>query len=99
MKLQRMFGLLSLALAGCASLEATPPTAIHQPMSIRPEPRTAQPPATGSIFQQAYSRPLFEDRRARFVGDIITVRLEETTSANKASSADSSRTDSTDPSV
>ena len=26
-------------LAGCSALQTTPPTAVHQPMSIRPEPR------------------------------------------------------------
>ena len=65
--------LAALALAGCAALQATPPTAVHQPMSVRPEPRTALASQPGSIFQPNFSRPLFEDRRARFVGDVITV--------------------------
>ena len=70
----RIFVRLSVALAvaglaGCAALQATQPTAVHQPMTVRPEPRSAQASQPGSIFQSSFSRPLFEDRRARFVGD------------------------------
>ncbi|HMV17676.1 MAG TPA: flagellar basal body L-ring protein FlgH [Zoogloea sp.] len=78
-------------LAGCSALQTTPPTAVHQPMSIRPEPRTAQASQPGAIFQQSFSRPLFEDRRARFVGDIITINLVEQTAASKKSSANAER--------
>ena len=83
--------LLLAALSGCAALQATPPTAVHQPMSVRPEPRTAQAANPGSIFQPSFTRPLFEDRRARFVGDIITVNLVEQTAASKKSSATAER--------
>jgi flagellar L-ring protein FlgH len=83
--------LLLTGLSGCAALQSTPPTAVHQPMSIRPEPRTAQASQPGSIFQPSFSRPLFEDRRARFVGDVITVNLVEQTAASKKSSATAER--------
>ena len=62
--------LFLLVTAACSTV---PPTNIHQPMSVRPEPRTAQAAQPGSIYQSSFSRPLFEDRRARFVGDVITV--------------------------
>ena len=52
-------------LSGCASLQSTPPTAVHQPMSVRPQPRPEMAPANGGIYQPAFVRPLFEDRRAR----------------------------------
>lgn len=88
----RLISLLFVAsLSGCAALQATPPTAVHQPMSIRPEPRTAQASQPGSIFQPSFSRPLFEDRRARFVGDVITINLVEQTAASKKSSATAER--------
>jgi flagellar L-ring protein precursor FlgH len=46
---------LALAgLAGCAALQATPPTAVHQPMTVRPEPRSAQASQPGSIFQSSF---------------------------------------------
>lgn len=76
----------TLALHGCASIYSTPPTAVHQPMSARPEMRVAAP-ASGAIYQGAVARPLFEDRRARHVGDTITVNLVERNNATKASNA------------
>jgi flagellar L-ring protein precursor FlgH len=54
-------------LAGCVT--TAPSTAIHQPMSVRPEARAYIAPSNGAIFNVASARPLFEDRRARFVGD------------------------------
>jgi flagellar L-ring protein precursor FlgH len=62
-----------------------PPTNVHQPMSARPAQRpdalAASLAATGSIYQAGASRTLFEDRRARYVGDTITVTITENTSA------------------
>ncbi len=40
----------------------------------------------GSIYQSGYGISLFLDRRARQVGDVITVLLEEKTDASKSSS-------------
>ena len=91
--------LAPLALAACAALQAPPPTAVHQPMSVRPEPRTAQASQSGSIFQPSFSRPLFEDRRARFIGDVITVNLVEQTAASKKSSATAERNASLSASI
>ena len=86
--------LTAVALSGCAALQGTPPTAVHQPMSVRPEPRTALASQPGAIFQQNFSRPLFEDRRARFIGDVITVNLVESTAASKKSSTTAERNSS-----
>ncbi|MFX3787070.1 hypothetical protein ACJBSR_11295, partial [Streptococcus suis] len=36
-------------LAGCVT--TTPPTAVHQPMSVRPEPRPQYQTNAGAIFQ------------------------------------------------
>ena len=91
--------LAALALAGCAALQATPPTAVHQPMSVRPEPRTALASQPGAIFQPNFSRPLFEDRRARFIGDVITVNLVESTAASKKSSTAAERSASLSASI
>lgn len=77
-------------LAGCAT--TTPPTAVHQPMSIRPEARVAPPASRGAIYNVASSRPLFEDRRARFVGDLITINIAETVQASKKSDTKAERT-------
>lgn len=91
--------LAATALAGCAALQATPPTAVHQPMSVRPEPRTALASQPGAIFQPSFSRPLFEDRRARFIGDVITVNLVESTAASKKSSTAAERSASLSASI
>ncbi|WP_319002393.1 flagellar basal body L-ring protein FlgH [Quatrionicoccus australiensis] len=48
-------------------------------------PRYEAALANGSIYQAASSRPLFEDRRARYVGDTITVTITESTSASTKS--------------
>lgn len=49
----------------------------------------------GSIFQPGISAGLFEDFRARQVGDILTVILNESTEAEKSSDTSIDRTDST----
>jgi flagellar L-ring protein precursor FlgH len=86
-----------LGLAGCVAL--TPPTAVHQPMSVRPEPRLAPPPANGAIYRADMGRPLFEDRRARLVGDTLVIRLAEKTQASKKSSTSADRDYTSDISI
>ena len=91
----RFFCLLSsvlcLLLAACTTV---PPTNVHQPMTVRPQARGTTPAANGSIYQPGVSRTLFEDRRARYVGDTMTITISETTSASTASSTNVSRTGS-----
>ena len=79
-------GAIVLVLGGCA----TPPsTGIRQPMTARPvEQKAAALQSDGSIFQAGQNeRPLFEDRRARNVGDVLTINIVETTSASDKSSS------------
>ena len=83
--------LSALFLGACSTLESTPATAVHQPMSVRPAPRVQHAPANGAIYQPAYARPLFEDRRARLVGDTLTINLVESNTAQKASNTSASR--------
>lgn len=87
-----LFFLAAPLLAGC--LASTPPTAVHQPMTARPEPREAVKPINGAIYQIGSARPLFEDRRARFVGDTLTITINEKNTAQKASTANSDRSSS-----
>lgn len=90
-----MIRLLTIVLAllgsACSTLEPTASTAVHQPMSVRPAPRAQAAPANGAIFQPAVVRPLFEDRRARLLGDTLTINLVESNTAQKASNASASR--------
>lgn len=80
--MKRLALLFFFLLAGCTTV---PPTNVHQPMSARPAPRLDAPVANGAIYQASAVRPLFEDRRARFVGDTLTIQLVESTSASATS--------------
>ena len=92
MKFSAALALVALVLlSGCASIYPTTPTAVHQPMTARPEARAQAVPATGAIYQVAYARPLFEDRRARHMGDTITINLVERNTAQKSANANATR--------
>ncbi len=80
------------SLSGCAT--TVPPTSVHQPMTVRPEARSVNSASNGAIFNVASSRPLFEDRRARFVGDTITINIAEKTTASKNSENKTTRSTS-----
>lgn len=84
------------ALAGCGT---TPSSVVDHPTSARPQAQTAQGPANGAIYQAASHRPLFEDRRARQVGDILTVVINEKTQAGKAASSSGAKTGAVDSSI
>jgi len=84
-------------LSGCAGV---PPTNVHQPMSARPAPVVQPPEANGAIFQAATNRlVLFEDRRARHVGDTLVVNIIERDSVSKTASATAERTTSMSASI
>ncbi len=92
-----LVAMLPLLMAGCAT--TTPSTSVHQPMTARPEPRHYAAPAKGAIYNVASARPLFEDRRARFVGDTITINIAEKTSASKNSENKTTRKASVEAAV
>jgi flagellar L-ring protein precursor FlgH len=87
-KLISILGCAALLLPACSMLQQT--TSIHQPMTARPAPAPVAADGSGSIFRNQ-SRSLFEDRRARYVGDTITVNLVERTAATKSSNASTDR--------
>ena len=75
-------------LAGCQSvLPTVAKVDVAEPVVVRPY--TAPRPMTpnGSIYQAAQYRPLFEDHRARLVGDTITVQIVERVSASARSTS------------
>lgn len=81
--------LLAALLVGCSTV---PPVAIHQPMTARPVPSAEAPGGNGSIYQAGYTnRSLFEDRRARNVGDTLIITINEKMSASKKSSSSADR--------
>lgn len=83
--------LVALA-TGCATLNPPPPVDI---LPTAPPPVAALPrptgPATGSLFHTASYRPAFEDQRARLVGDIVTINIDEDIQANQQSTSNVSR--------
>lgn len=93
---QCSFLLLPICLAACVT--TVPPTSVHQPMTARPQAIVVNN-SNGSIFSTASSRPLFEDRRARFVGDIITINIVEKTAASKKSENSTTRTQTIDAGI
>jgi flagellar L-ring protein precursor FlgH len=70
---------LLLPLTACV-----PSTNIKQPLTARPLPQSTSVSANnGAIFQAGVNeRPMFEDRRARNVGDVLIINIVETTSAS-----------------
>ncbi len=81
---------LAAVMQGCGTI--TPPTAVHQPMSVRPPERETKNAVGGSIYSAGISqRGLFEDRRARYVGDTVTINLVERTQAKKNAGTNTAR--------
>jgi len=83
-------------LTGCATSTADRTLSDLPVTSAKPRPALSVPASQGSLFPSTGGlstgyRPLFEDRRARMVGDTLTVLLNEKTSANKKSSASASK--------
>lgn len=77
---------VSFVLGGCAT--SAPIT--HQPMTARPAPAPVS--ANGaSLYSDSTYRPLFEDARARHVGDVLTIVISENNTASKKSSTDATR--------
>jgi flagellar L-ring protein precursor FlgH len=81
-------------LGGCALIPPEP--VVTGPTTATPPAPIASASPTGSIFQPTIygSYPLFEDRRPRNVGDIVTVLLNERTAAAKNVATNTSRTGS-----
>ncbi len=78
------------ALSGC--ITTAPPTSVHQPLSVRPAFSPHASGANGAIYQTGFGdRALFEDRRARRVGDTLTIVISEKTNASKRSNTNAER--------
>lgn len=91
--------LCALALAACSTV---PETIVQRPTTTRPPastPAQAPAPANGAIFQAASYRPLFGDRRASMPGDVLTIVINEKTSAGKTGSDTGNKTSSASFSV
>ena len=75
----------ALLASGCVTLNPPPPVDMPStaPPVLQPREQTAQNP-TGSLFNASRYRPMFEDQRARMVGDSVTVQIVERVSASQS---------------
>jgi len=80
LKLLTLASLILLVACTTNPVKRDPEYAAVRPVATAPEPQ-----ADGSIFNTSTNVSFFEDYRARRVGDILTVKLEEETSAEKES--------------
>jgi flagellar L-ring protein precursor FlgH len=78
-------------LAGCATPYPEPQVELAHTPVVNLPPMQPLAPTNGAIYQGASYRPLFEDHRARLVGDTLTVRITERLSASQSSSSEVNR--------
>ena len=92
---------IGLACSACASLPQPVSVDFAEQKAPAPaaQPARVIPPNTGSLFQSVSYRPGFEDRRARAVGDTITIQIIENVSASQKSTSTVNRTSSTDAAI
>ena len=90
---------IAVAMAGlsaCANMGG----AAHADYRPTPPPQPVLPPASsGAIYQPARGLSLFDDVKARRVGDTVTIRLAERTQASKSASTDARKDSSIDTGV
>lgn len=80
---------LSVVFAGCS---VSPSRDIAKGFEAsRPTYYTPPPSQNGAIFQAGYEISLYQDRRARHVGDVLTIVLSEKTNASKQAATNTSR--------
>lgn len=77
---------MAVLLGGCFPVKPDPDYA-----PAAPRVATPPPPTGGAIYQPGYSIFLFEDIRAKRVGDLLTIVLNENTSANKKADTKTSK--------
>jgi flagellar L-ring protein precursor FlgH len=86
---------LLLAAAGCASRSGPEATAATPPPGYAMVP-VAAGAGSGAIYQPASAVLIFHDAKARRVGDVLTVILNERTQASKSNSTGTSKSTSID---
>jgi flagellar L-ring protein precursor FlgH len=83
---------IALAASGCADEGFGRAPGIAATL---PPPPAIDTPATGSLYNPAQFVSLVGDRRARRVGDLVTILLVERTQARKSATADAARDSAT----
>ena len=91
--------LLATLLSGCVTLGSNPKVELADTRAVQAVPMLQAPVVNGAIFQSAQYRPLFEDHRARLVGDSLTVSIVEKVSATQSSTSSVDKSGSLDAAV
>jgi len=84
-------------LGACSLVPKQDPPLVEQPFSMRPVQPQLEPASPGSLVPRSALgvstgyRPLFEDRRPRHVGDVLTVAINERTQASNRQGSNLSR--------
>lgn len=86
--------LSSVIMSGCSTSSVRPISQGFEPS--RPSYYSPPPPQNGAIFQAGYEISLYEDMRARRVGDILTIILSERTNASKKAATNTAKDSSVD---
>lgn len=84
----------TVLLAACSTVRLGPTPGEYPP--AQPVNYASQPPPSGTIYQPARSLALFNDVKARQIGDTVTIRLVESTQASKSASTDAKKDSSID---
>ena len=79
---------LALVLSACGAMRTVE---VQRPLTARPVAPAPVAAADGAIFHASAYRPLFEDRRARAVGDTLTININEKLQASKQASSSANR--------
>ena len=89
-------GCLALMLSGCVTTQppAAQAPAMPERYSLPTTPRPQTPTPEGSIFNAAASQDLYQDSRARAVGDIVLVKIVETSNGTKKATTKTGRNSS-----
>jgi flagellar L-ring protein precursor FlgH len=92
--------ILVTVLPGCAMMDNMSKPR-HDPEYVPAQPASYQKPQSnnGSIYQAGHEIRLFEDIRARRVGDILTINLVEKTNAKKQADTDIKKDNSSSVSI
>jgi flagellar L-ring protein precursor FlgH len=90
---------VGLGLSGCQVLNSPPEVDVAQPTYAMPSGASVAPFAGGSIYQASQYRPLFEDYRARLVGDTLTVQIVEKVTASQSSTSKVGKTGKIDAGI
>src|SRR5690606_6929523 len=83
--------LAAAAVAGCATGPTMHHGSDHRFAATMPAAPVAPEHNNGAIYQPMFAQSLFEDYKARRVGDVLTVMLVERTEAQKSANASTSK--------